>query len=95
MLKEKLSEKIGEPIAALGMRYTYRGILVEVGEDYFVLSNPYAVESAGLPTAARATTECEIPCDILLPLNIFEVFFQPVWAFNGYEKYQKKNKEAK
>jgi len=84
-----LTQRIGEAIAILCARYCYRGIIAEVHNDSVVLSNPYAVETTGLATAARATTETPIPSDVCILFGAIELIYQPVWCFHGYEKKKK------
>lgn len=84
-LRKYFEEKKGDAVAILCPRYWYRGIVAEVQDSYVVLTQPFAVEETGLPTAPAASIEVGIPGDQMIPYAAIETVIQPVWAFNGYD----------
>jgi hypothetical protein len=76
---------MNQPIAIWCARYTYRGIVKEVGEDFVTLSNPWAVEATGEAAGAVPTREDPIPSDLTISLGSVEQFCQPGWVAHQLE----------
>lgn len=74
-----------QPIAIWCARYTYRGIVKEVGEDFVTLSNPRAVEATGEASGAIPTREDIIPSDLSISIGSIEQFCQPGWVAHNLD----------
>lgn len=85
-MKEKLKQYLDNPVAVMCIRYWFRGILKEVGEDYIVISNPYAVITTGKSSGKQPETEDAIPSDLFISMATIEIVCQPAWCFYGYGK---------
>lgn len=79
-LSEVLAQFIGQPIAMLCARFTYRGILSSVGSDHVVIAQARAVESSGASSQEQATTEDVVGGSIIITLNSVETFYWPNWV---------------
>lgn len=88
--KTYLEKFLNQPIAIFCVRYKYRGIISEVGEDFIILSNPFAVISGDSSTSDTIQREDAVPSDLMVSLDAVESACQPVWCFIGYEKTNKK-----
>lgn len=84
--KTYIERFLNEPVAVLCVRYKYRGIVSEVGEDFVVLSNAFAVISGDSATSETIQREDTVPSDLMISLDAIESICQPVWCFNGYDK---------
>lgn len=91
-LKQFFMRYMHEPIAILCVRYWYRGIVKEVGDNYVILGDPFAVEETGPTTDPEPRFETAIPSDLLISFAAIEIVCQPTWAFHGYDKKDKKDK---
>lgn len=80
-LSEKIEEFKGQKVAVMCVRYQYRGILSEVGENYIVLSNAAAVESSGPTQSDAPQQEDQINSSIIINSEAVELVYQPQWAF--------------
>jgi len=83
-LADRIQEFVGKPFSVLCARYWYRGVLAEVGEDYILLQNPFAVEVTGASTSNEARQEDAIPSDLIISLFAVEQICWPTWVFKGY-----------
>ena len=84
-ISKYLEQFLNKPIAILCMRYWYRGILSEVGEDYALLSQCRAVEQTGPASAATPEHEDPIPSDVAIKLMAVEIVCQPGWVSHELE----------
>jgi|TARA_R110000751_G_scaffold287491_1_gene392264 hypothetical protein len=71
----------GQPVAVMAARYQYRGTVSEVGSNYIVLANAFAVEVSGRSSAERPETEDPINGSICISLDAVEIIYQPNWCF--------------
>ena len=78
---EHLKQFIGQRIAVLCVRFQYRGILTEVGDNYLVLANATAVEISGSSMAERPNTEDNCNGSITLKTDAIELAHQPKWVY--------------
>jgi len=70
-----------QKIAVLCNRYTYRGILSEIGREYLILSDAAAVERSGASNVERPVCEDPINGSLLIMAQSVELIFQPKWCF--------------
>lgn len=85
-LSERLKRYEGEPISMLCARYWYRGVLSEVGKNYVVLSNPYAIEVTGSSQNEAPEREDALPSDIIIRLEFIEMVTWPTWVGHLLDK---------
>ena len=83
--RDYLLKFIGQPVAILCVRYKYRGIVREVGDDYCVLSNAFAVISGDASLAEAPMREDATISDLFISIDSIEIVHQPVWCFSGYK----------
>ncbi len=83
-MRDYIQRFLNEPISVLCMRYWYRGILSEVGTDYIVLSDPWAVEQAGPAASNSAIQEDKLPTDLMIKTMAIEMVTRPNWTWKGY-----------
>lgn len=74
---EFLKKLIGERVFIICVRYSYRGILAQVGDDYLVLSHSAAVEQMGSATSEKPAQEDNIGSWVMISLDAVEIVFQP------------------
>lgn len=67
-------------VAVWCVRYTYRGIVKEIGDEVLTLSNPTAVEVTGPANASTPKNEDPIPSDLHIALDAIEIVCVPGWA---------------
>jgi len=89
-----LSDLIGQPVAVLCVRYTYRGIVSSVDDKALVLTNAFAVEQSGPASGARAPQEDPIPSDICVSIGSVELALQPAWCWHEVS-HRPKGKDVK
>lgn len=70
--KEFLLERVGEPVFVMGIRYSYRGTVVSVSEDGFVLKDAFVVLSTGSLTNKKPTNEEALPGVNFFAMDAFE-----------------------
>ena len=74
---------LGQPVHCIMARYGYAGVITLVGQDFFVLSNAYAIEDGETGTAERPRVPTECASSVVLAIDAVETVCQPVWAFNN------------
>lgn len=79
-MHDRLCELEGQRVAIWCMRYCYRGIVTKVNEDSVLLTDVYAVESAGSSMAKKVESEDQMPHPILVNYGAIEIVCQPNWA---------------
>lgn len=72
---------IGQPVAILCARFSYRGILSKITDDSIILAQARAVESSGASSSDRPNAEDPIGSSVIISLNAVELVFQPNWVF--------------
>ena len=70
----------GQRVALICARFTYRGIVAEVGEDFIVLSNAVSVEVTGASNSEEPSTEDPINGPVTIKHDAIEILFQPRWV---------------
>jgi len=85
-MKEYISSKLNEPVGIVCMRYTYRGIVTEVGDDCVILKNAYCIDQNALATDEKPRREELYPADIVIPTETIAHLSQPTWCFYGYDE---------
>lgn len=73
---------VGQPVAFLCARYWYRGMLVEVGDDFVVLENARAVETTGKASDSKPNVEDPIPSQLMISMMALEIVCQPAWVWH-------------
>jgi len=76
------AELVGQPVLLRCLRYLYRGIVREVGEDYVRLCQPRAVLSI---RGNVLGVEDMIPCDLLVLRASCLGVYRPEWAGDGLD----------
>ena len=85
-IKEFFEKKKGEAIMISCVKFCFRGIVSEVGEDHVILTQSYNVFETGNLTAINPAREEPILGDNCIMYDAIENVFQPVMAFHGYDK---------
>ena len=78
--QKRLKTYSNQKISVLCNRYTYRGVLSEISNDYIILSDATAVERSG--ASGREQPVCEDPINgtVLVMNQFIELIFQPKWC---------------
>jgi len=83
-INEALRRLHGEAVFILCARYSYRGILAEIGDSWVRLTQARAVEiTGGDMEAQRPERETAIGSDVLIRIEFIELVAQPGWT--GFE----------
>ena len=83
--KEYLESKKGEAVMLTCVRFYYRGIVADVGDDGVLLSHPTMVFEESSYTTVKPKEEYPIPSDLWVAFDSIESICQPTWCFYGYE----------
>jgi len=73
-------EFLGKKMAALCVRYHYRGFLAAVYEDCLILSNSASVEVSGKSKSEKPENEDPIGTFITVRTDAIEIAWQPAWV---------------
>lgn len=82
---------LGQRIAVLCVRYHYRGVLAEVGEDFMILSNATIVELSGPSNNETPSSEDPMNGSAIIKLDAIEIAHQVRWTESplpGEDGYQ-------
>lgn len=74
---------VGKAVVIWCARYTYRGILAEVGEECLVLKQPWMIEIAAMANGEKAQAEDRLFSDLVINLGAIEQVQITRWA--GHE----------
>ena len=73
--KEFLKKRIGDPIFLMCIRFSYRGVIVDVSDDGVVLKDAFVVLSTGSLNNKKAINEEILPGVNLVTLDSIEGIF--------------------
>ena len=80
MFQDVLRAYMGKKIGIWCVRYTYRGVVKEVGEDYLILSSAYMIEVSGTADKDKPEREDALPNDLIIPFQAIENIMRPQWV---------------
>lgn len=79
-VRDRFASHSGENFVVICSRFTYRGTIKEVGEDFIVLFPATGVEYMGHVKADKPSQEENLLFPITIPFSSVEMFFQPPMA---------------